>query len=123
MQMTSCPSLRKLSQRWEPINPAPPVIKYLAIVSSYRIVLKPKLADVRRVVQVTAVKNNRALEQPFDPPKVGSTELIPFGQDQQCRGAGQRLIVPIRVLDSVAKNSFRLLRGLGIKSVDFGSGF
>src|SRR5215510_6064732 len=122
MQMTSCPSLRKLSQRWEPINPAPPVTKYLAIVSSYRIVLKPKPADICRIIQVTAVKNNRALEQPFDPHKVGATEFIPFGQVQQCRGAGQSLIVPLRVLDSIAKNSLRLLRGFGIKSVDFGSG-
>ena len=59
MQMTSCPCLRKLSQRCEPIKPAPPVIKYLAIVSSYGIILKPKLSDIRRIVEVTAIKDNR----------------------------------------------------------------
>src|SRR5262244_3128669 len=123
MQMTSCPSLRKLSQRWEPINPAPPVIKYLAIVSSYRIVLKPKPADIRRIVQVTAVKNNRALEHLFDPHKVGSTKFVPFGQDDQCRSAGQRLIVSICISNPITKNSLRLIGGLGIKGVDFGSGF
>src|SRR5262245_28295475 len=121
--MTSCPCLRKLSQRCEPINPAPPVIKYLAIISSYRIILKPKLSDIRGVIEVTAVKDNGVLEQLFDPYKVGSTEFIPFGQDQQRRGAGQRLIVPIRVSDAIAKNSLRLLGGLRIKCLNFRSGF
>src|SRR4030095_3967156 len=123
MQMTSCPCLRKLSQRCDPIKPAPPVIKYLAIISSYGIILKPKLSDIRRIVEVTAIKDNRVLEQLLDSHKVRSTEFIPFSQNQQCRGAGQRLIVPIGVLDAIGKNFLRLAHGLGIKGLDFGSGF
>src|SRR5262245_29920 len=123
MQMTSCPCLRKLSQRCEPIKPAPPVIKYLAIVSSYGVIMKPKFSNIRRVINVAAVKNNWVLEQPFDPHKVGATEFVPFGQDDQCRSAGQRLIVPICIPDAITKNSLRLFGGLRIKGVDFSSGF
>src|SRR6266436_4090286 len=122
MQMTSCPWLRKLSQRWEPMKPAPPVIKYLAIVSSDRIILEPEPSDIHRVVEVTAIEDNRVLEQLFDSHKVRSTEFIPFSQNQQRRGAGQRFIVSIGVLNAFAKNFFGLVRRLRIKGLDLGSG-
>src|SRR5438132_13112374 len=121
MQMTSCPCWRKLSQRCDPIKPAPPVIKYLAIISSNGIILEPKLPDIRRIVEVTAIKDNRVLEQLFDSHKVRSTEFIPFSQNQQRRGAGQRFIVSIGVLNAFAKNFFGLVRRLRIKGFDLGS--
>src|SRR5262245_10611991 len=121
MQITSCPCLRKLSQRCEPIKPAPPVIKYLAIVSSYRIITKPKFSDIRRVIEVAAVKDNWVLEQLFDPHKVGSTKFVPFGQDDQCCSAGQRLIVPMCIPNAITKNSLRLFSRLRIKRLDFSS--
>src|SRR4249919_1715318 len=106
--------MRKLSQRCDPIKPAPPVIKYLAIISSYRIILKPKLSDIRRIVEVTAIEDDRVLEQLLDSQKVRSTKFIPFSQNQQRRGAGQRVIVPIGVLDPIAKNFLGFACGLGI---------
>src|SRR4029077_7498574 len=121
MQMTSCPCLRKLSQRCDPMKPAPPVIKYLAIVSTYRIILEPELSDILRVVEVTAIEDDRVLEQLFDSHKIRSTEFIPFRQNQQRRGAGQRLIVPINVLNTFTKNLLRLSRCLRIKGSDLGS--
>jgi hypothetical protein len=64
------------------MKPAPPVIKYLAIASSYGIILKPELSDIRRIVEVPAIENDGVLEQLLDSQKVRSTELVPFSQNQ-----------------------------------------
>src|SRR5262245_61097654 len=103
------------------MKPAPPVIKYLAIVSSDGIILKAELSNICRVVKVAAVKDDRRFEQLFDPHEVGPAEFVPFGQNQQCRSAGKRLVVVLGVSDSLAENLLGLARSLGIKSLDIGT--
>src|SRR5690242_3631989 len=118
MQSTSCPCLRKLSHRWEPMKPAPPVTRYLAMVPSYRVVSKTELAEVRRIVNIAAVENQRLFQQSFDAPEIRAAKLIPFGQDQQRRSAVQCVITSVRILDAVAKNFSRLFHRLRIEGLD-----
>src|ERR1041384_3592227 len=115
MQSTSWPRLRKLSHRCEPINPAPPVIRYLAIIASYRVVSKTELAQVRRIEDVATIENHRLLEQSFDAPKIRPAKFVPFGQNQQRCGAMSRVVVSMRVLDSIAEDFPRLFHRLRIE--------
>src|SRR5512145_428422 len=104
MQSTSWPRLRKLSHRWEPIKPAPPVTRYLAIAASYGVVGKTQFAHIVRVVNVSAVEYHRLGQQVFHSFEVGAAKFVPLGQDEQRRGAMQRIIVPVSILDPVSEN-------------------
>src|ERR687891_60359 len=118
MQMTSCPCLRKLSQRCEPMKPAPPVIKYLAMIASYRIVFESQFSQVRRIVNVSAVKNDRRLEQLLDALKIGPPKFVPLRENQQSRRPFQSVIIAGGVTDSIAKNFLRFRYRFRIKCLD-----
>src|ERR1051325_9116601 len=103
MQITSCPASRNVSQRCEPINPAPPVIRYLAIDPSYGVVAKADFLEIRGIVDIAPIKNNRALEQLLDPLKIRAAKLVPFRQHDQSRGAVAGIVVPLRIMHLIAE--------------------
>src|ERR1043166_4364222 len=121
MQMTSWPAPRKVSQRGEPINPAPPVIRYLAINPSYRVVAEADFFEIRRIIDIATVENHRTLEQLLDPLKIRTTKLIPLRQDDQSRGAVAGIVVPLRILHLVAEDLPRFLGRFGIERLDPGA--
>src|SRR5215471_19268239 len=61
-QITSSPRLKKLSHRWEPIKPAPPVIKTLDTASPDRVIGEPEPLQLPRIVEVAPIENHRVLE-------------------------------------------------------------
>src|SRR6266508_1004324 len=97
------------------MKPPPPVTKYLAIGPSYRIKSKAELAHIPWIVNIASIKNHRLVEQPLDARKIRTAELIPFRQNEQRRGAVQRVIVSVRVLYMVIENLSRFFHGLGIE--------
>src|SRR5688500_18889454 len=115
MQSTSCPWPRKLSHRCEPMKPAPPVTRYLAMVSSYRVVGKAKLLQVGGIVNVAPVENHRLAQQALDAREIRPAKFIPFGENEQSRCAVKRVVVAVRILDPITENLSRLLHRLGIK--------
>src|SRR5713226_186981 len=112
--MTSSPRLRKLSQRCEPMKPAPPVMRTLAIFPPDRIADKPQLAEFLGIVDVAAVKNDRIFQLLFDVLEIWPAKLIPFGDDQQRIRAPQRVVIPPGIVDPIAEELLRFLDGLGI---------
>src|SRR5574341_474817 len=104
MHTTSSPRFKKLSQRWEPIKPAPPVIRILAIVSANRIVGETQLPEVRGVIDVAAVKDHRTLEHCFDQLEVRPAKLVPFGDYQQSVRTLQCIIIAMIISHAVSEN-------------------
>src|SRR5512132_2288689 len=103
------------------MKPAPPVIRYLAIISPDRIVSKAHFAQICRLVDVAAIENDRVGEQILDTAEIRTAELIPFGHDQQSGGAVERIVIAVRVLNAVAEYLARLFHRLGIESLHPGS--
>src|SRR3989337_1963710 len=77
-QMTSSPRSRKLAQRWEPIKPAPPVIRILAISPPDRVVDEPQPSQLRGLVNVAPVEDHRIFHELFHIDEVRPAKLIPF---------------------------------------------
>src|SRR3990172_3578834 len=67
MQRTSCPCARKHSHRWEPMKPAPPVIKYLAMFPSYRKILEAELSQVQGIVNISSVETHSTRSRSTEP--------------------------------------------------------
>src|ERR1044072_3994295 len=97
------------------MKPAPPVTRYLAMVSSYRVVGETELAQIDRIVNIASVEDHRLFEQSFDARKIRPAKFIPRGQNQQRRGAVQRVIISMRVLDAVAEDFSRFFHRLRIE--------
>src|ERR1051325_11255655 len=70
MQMTWSPRFRKLSQRCEPMKPAPPVIRTLAIASSYGKIGEAHFSQIVGVVDVSPVENDGLLQKLLNRVKV-----------------------------------------------------
>src|SRR5215813_5283321 len=83
MQMTWSPRLRKLSQRCEPMNPAPPVMRTLAIPPSDRKIGKSHFSQIVGIVDIAPVENDRLFQQLLDRLEVRPAELVPFGDDDK----------------------------------------
>src|SRR5919106_1108765 len=96
MQITSCLCLKKPPQKCEPIKPAPPVTRYLAIATPYRVIFKAASLQVLGLEDVTAVKNHRLFEQPLDSRKIGAAKLVPFRENEQRGRAFERVVVSAR---------------------------
>src|ERR1043166_9269902 len=101
------------------MNPAPPVIRYLAIGPSYRVISKAEFFKIRRIVDIAPIKDDRTLEQFFYPLKIGTAEFVPLGQHQQSGGAILRFIIPLRVLYFVFENLLSFAYRFGIERVNF----
>src|SRR6185312_11258955 len=99
------------------MNPAPPVMRYLLIVPSDRIVFEPQTLEIVRVVNISAVENYRNLEQLFNSLKIRPAKLIPFRQDQQRRSPVEGVIVSVGVLDAIAKNLSRFFHPFRIEGL------
>src|SRR5438105_3246124 len=115
MQSTSCPWLRKLSHKWEPMKPAPPVTKYLAIVPSNRIVGEAKFAQIGRIIDIAPVENHRMHHEFFYTVKIRPAKLVPFRQNEQRRGAVEGIVIAVSVLDPVTEHFSRLFHRFRIE--------
>src|SRR6267378_7071530 len=90
MQMTWSPSSRKRSQRCEPMNPAPPVIRTRPMLSpsgahggaADRHVREAVLAHDLGLVDVAPVEDERPLHQQLHAVEVRPAELVPLGHDE-----------------------------------------
>src|ERR1700675_1185918 len=86
MQTTSQPFARRKSQRWEPMNPAPPVTRTRTQAPSGRqdgfpsdrVVLEAEAPHPLRLPEVAAVEDHGALEQAAQPLEVEVLELVPL---------------------------------------------
>src|SRR5262245_42744266 len=122
MHRTSWPWLRKLSHRWDPIKPAPPVTRYLAIVPSYRVIFEAKLLQIFRFVNIAAVKNDWLRQQAFDAGEVRTAKFIPLGENEQSRGALKRVVIALHVLNPLTKYFHCLRAGFRIEGSHRGAG-
>src|SRR5919108_2853177 len=100
------------------MKPAPPVIKYLAMVASDGVILETQLLQIRRIINIAAIKNNRIFEQLFDAPEIGPAKFIPLGEDQQGRGAGEHVVIARSIANPLAEDLLRLLHGFRIKGLN-----
>src|SRR5437764_6198221 len=121
MQMTSSPSARKRSQRCEPMKPAPPVMRMRAISGGRpdslggahrrapdREVGEAVLAHDLGLVEVAAVEDDRAAEEPLHAREVRPAELVPLGHDEERVGADEGLVVDAMAGDARAEDLARL---------------
>src|SRR5437867_10974868 len=129
-QMTSSPSARKRSQRCEPMKPAPPVTRMRAIADwlggAYDRapdgeVGEAVLAHDLGLVEVAAVEDDRAAEEPLHAREVRPAELVPLGHDEERVGAGEGLVVDAMVGDALAEDLARLVQRLGVVAGDGGA--
>src|SRR5258706_3547959 len=122
MQSTWSPRWRKLSHRCEPMKPAPPVMRILAISPADGIIAEAELSQVVGVVDVPAVEDHGLFEQPPDGVEVGAAELVPLRDDDERVGALERVVVAPVVADAVAEDLFRLGHRLGVVRLDLRAG-
>src|SRR5580704_1097898 len=109
---TAWPSARNRSARWEPRNPAAPVIRTrMGSDASDRVVREAERAHLLRVVEVATVDQDRALQRLFDPPEIRVAVLVPVGDDDERVGAMRRVIVRIGVRDAIAQPPPRFVLG------------
>ena len=66
------------------------------------------------IVQVPAVDHDGALQRRLDAGEVGMPVLVPVGDDDERVGAGERVVVRLRVVDAVAEAALRLVHRDGI---------
>src|SRR5262245_426575 len=86
---TSPPLLRRNSQRWEPMKPAPPVTRTRIRCGSGRedrfptdrVVFEPQAAHPLGLVDVPPVEDERAPHHLAQPLEVQELELVPLGHD------------------------------------------
>src|SRR2546428_4353327 len=89
MQTTSAPWARRNSERWEPMNPAPPVTSTRTAAASGRqdrlapdgVVLEAETSHALRLVEVAAVEDQGPSQQSAQPLQVEEPELVPLGEE------------------------------------------
>src|SRR3990167_9442786 len=111
MQTTSQPFPRRKSQRWEPMNPAPPVTRTRTWapsgrqdgLPSDRVVLESEAPHPLRLPEVAPVENHGTLEQAAQPLEVEVPELVPLRhQHDRVRALG-RLVGRVAGRDGVER--------------------
>src|SRR5439155_20532027 len=83
-----------------------------------RIVCKADLLHVCRIINTASIEYDRIFQQLFDAPKIRPAKFIPLGENQQSRRSGERIVISVGVVNSIAKDFPRLFRRLRVKRLD-----
>src|ERR1051326_2558721 len=104
------------------MKPAPPVIRTLAIASSYGKIGEAHFSQIVGVVDVSPVENDGLLQKLLNRVKVRPAELVPFGDDEERVGAFEGIVVAPKITDAVAEDFLRLVHRLGVVRLNRGAG-
>src|SRR5947207_8750771 len=118
---TLLPLARSASQRCEPMNPAPPEMTARGLLPANAAVGEAQVSHGDRVVDVSAVHDDRMAHELLDARHVELAELIPLRDQHDRVGAGRDLVRILQVLD-VGQQEPRAVHRRRVVGAHIGSG-
>src|SRR5436190_23992147 len=128
IQTTSQPCPRRNSQRWEPMNPAPPVTSARIAgvggqdgLAADRVVLEAQAPHSLGLPQVAAVEDHRPAQDREEPLEVEELEFVPLGDEGDRVGVGRGGVRRVAIDDARRQHALGVLHGDGVVSADLGA--